>query len=71
MKVVFLDKDGVLNSDEYFDKIEVNDVLNKEQELYTYLDSNETAQSLLQEVKSTKQLPSDESLKNVLNNFFR
>ena len=26
MKAIFLDKDGVLNSDEYFDKIEVQDI---------------------------------------------
>ena len=55
----------------YFDKVEVNDILNKEQELYTYLDMNEEAFLLLQEVKNTKQLPNEESMKNVLNNFFR
>ncbi len=55
----------------YFDQVEVNDILNKEQELYTYLDMNEDAIKLLQEVKNTKQLPNDESMKNVLNNFFR
>ena len=55
----------------YFDKVEVNNILDKEQALYTYLDSNETALALLQDIKNTKQLPSDEALKNVLNNFFR
>ena len=55
----------------YFDKIEVTDILNKEQELYRFLDVNQDASQLLQEIKQTKQLPSDESLKNVLNNFFR
>ena len=55
----------------YFDKVEVNDILSKEQELYTYLDMNEEGSKLLQEVKNTKQLPNEESIKNVLNNFFR
>ena len=55
----------------YFDKVEVNNILDKEQALYTYLDSSETALALLQDIKNTKQLPSDEALKNVLNNFFR
>ena len=55
----------------YFDKVEVNDILSKEQELYTYLDMNEEGSKLLQEVKTTKQLPNEESIKNVLNNFFR
>ena len=55
----------------YFDKVEVNDILSKEQELYTYLDMNEEGSKLLQEVKDTKQLPNEESIKNVLNNFFR
>ena len=30
MKVIFLDKDGVLNSDEYFDKIEGLDIKGRE-----------------------------------------
>ena len=55
----------------YFDKVEVSDILSKEQELYTYLDMNEEGSKLLQEVKDTKQLPNEESIKNVLNNFFR
>ena len=55
----------------YFDKVEVSDILAKEQELYTYLDMNEEAKVLVDEIKNTKQLPSDESLKQVLNNFFR
>ena len=55
----------------YFDKVEVNDILSKEQELYSYLDMNDEGSKLLQEVKDTKQLPNDESIKKVLNNFFR
>ena len=55
----------------YFDKVEVTNVLTKEQELYNYLDMNNDAKALLDEVKTTKQLPNDELIKNVLNNFFR
>jgi 2'-5' RNA ligase len=49
----------------------INDILAKEQELYTYLNMNEEAKALVDEIKITKQLPSEESLKQVLNNFFR
>lgn len=55
----------------YFDKVEVTNVLTKEQELYNYLDMNNDAKALLDEIKATKQLPNDELIKNVLNNFFR
>ena len=55
----------------YFDKVEVTNVLTKEQELYNYLDMNNDAKALLDEIKTTKQLPDNESIKNVLNNFFR
>ncbi len=55
----------------YFDKVEVTNVLTKEQELYNYLDMNNDAKALLDEIKATKQLPDDELIKNVLNNFFR
>ena len=55
----------------YFDKVEVTNVLTKEQELYNYLDMNNDAKALLDEIKATKQLPDNELIKNVLNNFFR
>ena len=55
----------------YFDKVEVTNVLTKEQELYNYLDMNNDAKELLDEIKATKQLPDNELIKNVLNNFFR
>ena len=55
----------------YFDKVEVTNVLTKEQELYNYLDMNDDAKALLDEIKATKQLPDNELIKNVLNNFFR
>ena len=55
----------------YFDNVELDNILNKEQELYRFLRNDEDGLKLLNSIKETKQIPNDEDIKNVLVKFFK
>ena len=55
----------------YFDKIEVDDILKKEKELYRFLKVNSEGIALIKQLRETKDLVSDTSFTKVLDAFFK
>ena len=53
-----------------FDKIKVMDILKVEKELYQYLESNENAKKLKNEIENTHELPAEAEVMQVLEAFF-
>ena len=55
----------------FFDKIKVEEVLPTEKELYQYLETNEEAKKLKNEIIQTHELPNEEAVLKVLEAFFK
>jgi F-type H+/Na+-transporting ATPase subunit alpha len=53
----------------YLDDIKVEDIRKFEVDLYTFLDKDEIGQTIINTIKETKQLPDDQQMKNMLNEF--
>ncbi len=53
-----------------FDKIKVMDILKVEKELYQYLENNENAKKLKNEIENTHELPAEAEVMQVLEAFF-
>jgi F-type H+/Na+-transporting ATPase subunit alpha len=53
----------------YLDDIKVEDIRKFEVDLYTFLDKDEIGQVIINTIKETKQLPDDQQMKNMLNEF--
>lgn len=55
----------------YFDKVAVDEILNKEKELYKYLKTNTLGKEIVKEIEDTKQLPNEDKLNKFLDQFFK